>query len=94
MRLLTLLGATLLGAALLSVGSANAALLFLDSNGKGSVDLAPGESVEINIMLIIRDIDPGWAYANLALDDDDQEMNGEINVTVKSTSVPCCDQVM
>ena len=55
MRLLTLLGV-----GLLFVGSANAALLFLDSDGKSSVDLAPGESVEIDIMLTIRAIDPGF----------------------------------
>ncbi|MCH7721380.1 MAG: hypothetical protein IH988_10415 [Planctomycetes bacterium] len=76
MRLLTLLGA-----GMLFVGSADAALLFLESGGQGSVDLAPGESAEINIMLTIRDIDPGWAYAILYLNDDDQLTNGEIDVT-------------
>ena len=76
MRLLTLLGA-----GMLFVGSANGALLWLDSGGQGSVDLAPGESADIKIMLTIREIDPGWAHAIVALNDDDQLTNGEIDVT-------------
>ena len=76
MRLLTLLGS-----GLLYVGSANAALLFLDSNGQGSVDLAPGESVEISLMVTIRDIDPGFHAGTVWLNDDDDSADGEMNVT-------------
>ncbi len=76
MRLLTLLGAGMLFA-----GSADAALLFLDSNGQGSVDLAPGESVEINIMVTIREIDPGFCVGLFYLNDDDDSAAGEVTVT-------------
>jgi len=76
MRLLTFLGA-----ALLAGGSADAALLFLDSNGKGSVDLAPGESVEISIMVTFRDIDLGFHSAEIWLNDDDDFSQGEMSVT-------------
>ena len=76
MRLLTLWGA-----GLLFVGSANGALLWLDSGGQGSVDLAPGESVEIDIMLTIRDIDPGFFAVGLFLNDDDNSEDGEMEVT-------------
>ena len=76
MRLLTLLGA-----GLLFVGSANAALLFLDSNGQGFVDLAPGESVEISIMVTIRTIDSGFHAGTVWLNDDDDSGHDEMSVT-------------
>ena len=76
MRLLTLLGA-----GLLFVGSANAALLFLDAKGRGSVDLAPGESVEINLMITIRDIDAGFHSGHVFLNDDNNFGAGEMQVT-------------
>ncbi len=76
MRLLTLLGA-----GMLFVGSADAALLFLDSDGQGSVDLAPGESAEISIMVTIRTIDPGFFSVGMNLNDDDDSEDGEMEVT-------------
>ncbi len=76
MRLLTFL---VVG--MLFVGSADAALIFLDSDGQGSVDLAPGESVEISIMVTIRAIDPGFSTGWIYLNDDDNSTDGEIKVT-------------
>ncbi len=71
----------LLGAGLFFVGSADAALIFLSSNGQGSVDLAPGESVEIKLVVTIRAIDPGFSACWLFLNDDDDSADGETCVT-------------
>ena len=62
-------------------GQTDGALLFLMANdGSGAIELAPGETANISIMLTIRDIDPGFAHANVFLNDDDNEADGELNV--------------
>jgi len=74
-----LLGVVLCG---LLASGANGALLFLQADdGSAGFDLAPGDSDNMSIMLTIRAIDPGFAFANVFLDDDDQEANGQVDVT-------------
>lgn len=66
----------------LSVGQTDGALLFLMADdGSGAIELAPGETASISIMLTIRDIDSGFAYANVFLNDDDNEAAGPLSVT-------------
>ncbi len=72
------------------VDQANGALLSLDADGSASIDLAPGESADISIMLEIRAIDPAFSYATVFLNDDDDEANGELNVTELSTGIGKC----
>ncbi|MCH7701657.1 MAG: hypothetical protein IID37_08210 [Planctomycetes bacterium] len=63
-------------------GQTDGALLFLMANdGSGAIELAPGETANISIMLTIRDIDSGFAYATIFLDDDDDEAAGPLSVT-------------
>ena len=73
-----LLGVALFG---LVASGANGALLFLDADGSGSLDLAPGDSGDMSLMLIIRDIDSAFAFTNVFLDDDDNFSGGEVDVT-------------
>ena len=81
-----LLGVALFG---LVASGANAALLFLDAGGSGSLDLAPGQSGDMSLMITIREIDVGWgpgmssgfAFVNAFLNDDDDTANGEVDVT-------------
>ena len=72
------------------VDQANGALLSLDADGSASIDLAPGESADISIMLEIRAIDPAFSYATVFLNDDDDEANGELNVTELTTGIGIC----
>lgn len=51
------------------------------ADGNGFAALAPGDSVDIDIVLTIRGIDSGFAFANLFFDDDDNASDGEIGVT-------------
>ena len=73
----------LLGVALFGwvASGANGALLFLDAGGSGSLDLAPGQSGDMSLMLTIRAIDSGFAFTNVFLNDDDDTANGEVDVT-------------
>ena len=79
-----LLGLALFG---LIASGANGALLFLDAGGNGSLDLAPGGSGDTSIMLTIRDIDSGFSFSNAFLDDDDNDANGEVDVTALETAL-------
>ncbi len=66
----------------LSVGQTDGAILFLQADdGSGAIELAPGETANISIMLTIRDLDPGFAYATVFLDDNDDEAAGPLSVT-------------
>jgi len=66
----------------LVVSGANAALLELQADDGGStITLAPGDSRNMSIILTIRDIDDGFAFANVFLDDDDNLADGEVDVT-------------
>ena len=78
----------LLGLALFGImaSGANAALLSLQADdGGGKISLAPGDSGNMSLMLIIRQMDEdafgGFAFANVFLDDDDNDANGEVDVT-------------
>ncbi len=74
------LGIVLVG---LLAANANAALLFLenkDDPGSNKKDLKPFEKFELNIILEIRAIDPGFAFANVFLDDGNDEGNDKIEV--------------
>ena len=63
------------------IGQTDGATLFLQADdGSEAIDLAPGETANVSILLTIRDIDPGFAYANVFLNDDDDEADGELNV--------------
>ncbi len=74
-----LLGVALFG---LVASGANAALLFLDAGGSGSLDLAPGQSGDMSLMITIREIDlGGFAFTFAFLNDDDDTANGEVDVT-------------
>ena len=66
----------------LSIGQAGAATLFLATDdGSGSVALSPGESVDVSILLEIRAIDAGFAYATVFLNDNDDQVAGPLSVT-------------
>lgn len=60
-----------------------AALLFLTNAGTGEdyLDLVTGGSGDMNIMLTIRAIDTGFAFANVFLNDNDDSANGVVDVT-------------
>ena len=80
-----LLGVALFG---LVASGAKAALLELQADdGGGTITLAPGDSDDMSIMLTIRDIDTGFAFANVFLDDDDNLSNGEVDVTVMTNGI-------
>ena len=67
----------------LLASSANAALLFLqnpDDPNCNTVDLLPGESVHLNIVLTIREIDSGFAFANVFLDDGQNQTDDKLAV--------------
>ncbi len=67
---------------------ANAALLeLLADDGGDTITLAPGDSGDMSIMLTIRDIDDGFAFFNMFLDDDDNFSNGEVDVTVMTNGI-------
>ena len=74
-----LLGLALFG---LVASGANAALLELRAaDGSGQLELAPGETGNMSIVLTIRDIDTlGFAFTYVFLDDDDNWEDGEVNV--------------
>jgi len=74
-----LLGVALFG---LMAGGANAALLSLQADDGGDHLLfAPGDSGNMSVVLEIRPIDTGFAFANVFLNDDDNSSNGEVDVT-------------
>ena len=83
-----LLGVALFG---LVASGANGALLFLQADdGGGKIELAPGDSGNMSMMITIRDIDVDWGpkfdstgfgFVNAFLNDDDDEANGEVDVT-------------
>lgn len=73
----------------LLASSANAALLFLSADDGGSkLDLGPlgsgNETGNMNLMLTVRDMDEldfaGFAFANVFLNDDNDEADGKLNV--------------
>lgn len=79
-----------LAAALYGVlaGGANAALLeLLTDDGGSTITLAPGDSDDMSIIVTIRDIDDGFAFFNMFLDDDDHLSNGEVDVTVMTNGI-------
>ncbi len=51
-----------LGVVLLLAGTAPGALLYLENaaDGSASMDLAPGDSAELNIVLLVHGIDTAW----------------------------------
>lgn len=63
-------------------GEADAALLYLTNpaTGEGTLDLASGETGEMSFMLTIRDMDTGFAFLNVYLDDDDNANDGIMEV--------------
>ncbi len=66
----------------LVASGANAALLELQADdGGGTISLAPGDSADMSIILTIRDIDDGFAFAVVFLNDDDNLSNGEVDMT-------------
>jgi len=80
----------------LLASSANAALLFLSADDGGSkLDLAPGQTGNMNMSITIRDIDVdfgdfggGFAFVNAFLNDDDDEADGKINVVEVISGFP------
>ncbi len=61
--------------------NANAALLFLAADDGGdTLNLGPGETGNMSIMLTIRDIDPGFTRALAFLNDDDDLADGKLSV--------------
>ena len=70
----------------LLASSANAALLFLSNaeDGGSTMDLAPGGTGTMNIMLTVRHIDEvdfaGFAFANVFLNDENDFADGKLNV--------------
>lgn len=66
----------------LFVGTANGALLFLHNaaDGTGSMDLGPGETGSLNIILEIEPWDTNFAYATVFLDDGDDLADGPLEV--------------
>lgn len=60
---------------------AQGASLDLLSGGWPTIDLAPGESVELDIIIDIRGLDSGFAFAAIFLDDDGNNSDGPIEVT-------------
>ncbi len=74
-----LLGVALIG---LVASGANAALLELRADdGSDTIWMWPGSSADISLMLEIRDIDTGFAFAEVFLNDDDDMANGVVDVT-------------
>lgn len=67
----------------------SAALLFLTDADTGNdfIALAAGESGDMNIMLTIRAIDTGFAFANVFLDDDDDQADGPVDVTALTEGI-------
>lgn len=66
----------------LPVGQTLGAILSLEADGGGStIDLAPGETAHISIRLFLHDIDTGFAFATVYLDDNDDEGDGPLSVT-------------
>ncbi len=67
----------------------SAALLFLTNADTGDdyIALAAGDSGDMNIMLTIRAIDTGFAFANVFLDDDDDQDNGLVDVTALTEGI-------
>ena len=82
---MVLLGVALVG---LVAAGANGALLFLAADdGGGKINLAPGDSDNMSLMLTIRDIDTGFAFANVFLNDDDDSANGQVDVTALTEGI-------
>ena len=74
----TLLGGVMAG---LLASSAHAAILSLAADdGSGKLDLTPGETGNLHIILEIQAIDTGFAYANVFLDDEDNDGDGKLDV--------------
>ncbi|MCH7700181.1 MAG: hypothetical protein IID37_00710 [Planctomycetes bacterium] len=73
-----------------AISRAESAVLYLENaeDGGSSMDLAPGESKNINIVLEIESIDTGFAFVFLVFDDDDNDSNGEVDVTVLVPGFP------
>ncbi len=72
----------------LVASGANGALLFLQADdGGGTINLVPGESGNMSIMLEIRAIDTGFAFSNVFLDDDDNAANGPLDVTALTAGI-------
>ncbi len=67
-------------AALLASSASGALLSLATDDGGGKLDLLPGESGNMNIVLEIRAIDPGFAFANVFLDDEDNQGDGKLDV--------------
>jgi len=67
-------------AAMLVHPSEGAVLSLAADDGSDTVELAPGETLNLNVVLIIRDIDPGFAYADVFINDNDNEGAGPLNV--------------
>jgi len=80
----------------LLASSANAALLFLAADDGGSkLDLAPGQTGNMNMSITIRDIDVnlgggggGFAFVNAFLNDDNDDADGKINVVEVISGFP------
>ena len=80
------LGVLLIGALTTPCG---AALLFLTNaeTGQDQLNLASGESGDINMMLTIRAMDTGFAFANIFLNDDDNQADGLAAVTALTEGI-------
>ncbi|MCH7702583.1 MAG: PEP-CTERM sorting domain-containing protein [Planctomycetes bacterium] len=66
----------------LFVGTANGAILFLQNaaDGTGSMDLGPGETGSLNLMLHMEGYDTDFAYVTVFLDDGDDLGDGPLDV--------------
>ena len=81
-----ILGILVIGALTTPYGAALLFLINADTGG-ATLDLASGDSGDINIMLTIRDIDTGFAFANIFLDDDDDQADGVVDVTALTEGI-------